>query len=114
MKRDQAMRNVGALSVEAARTLEAELEWLATCLQLRLAHYFGKPPSSPALPQSQPAPALQDKDCPYSRTVRQLELDDTERLLLILAVAHQLRPQLLDVLSTRNEVTQRAYTEFGL
>ncbi|WP_290676720.1 AAA family ATPase [Aquabacterium sp.] len=114
MNRDQAMSTLSTLSGAAARTLEAELEWLATCLQDRLEHYFGKPPSSPALPQSRPAPALQDKDCPYSRAVHQLELEDTERLLLILAVAHQLRPQLLDVLSTRNEVTQRAYTEFGL
>jgi hypothetical protein len=114
MNRHPAITTLSRVSETVARTLEAELEWLAACLQDRLARYFGQPPSSPALPQSRPAPALQGQDCPYGRALHQLALDDTERLLLILALAHLLRPQLLDVLSTRNEVTQRAYTEFGL
>ncbi|WP_052162940.1 ATP-binding protein [Aquabacterium sp. NJ1] len=118
MKRDLSRTLAGA----AARTIEAELEWLASCLQARLSSYFGQPPSSPALPQAGSAPALNgpdrdpngDPDCPYSATLRHLELDETERLLVALALAHHLRPQLLDVLSSRNEVTQRPYTEFGL
>ncbi len=110
MKRDLAR----TLASAAARTIEAELEWLATCLQARLSSYFGQPPSSPALPQAGSAPVLSDPDCPYSTALRHLELDETERLLLALALAHHLRPQLLDVLSSRNEVTQRPYTEFGL
>lgn len=110
MKRDLSRTLAGA----AARTIEAELEWLATCLQARLSSYFGQPPASPVLPQAGSAPALANPDCPYSAALRHLELDETERLLLALALAHHLRPQLLDVLSSRNEVTQRPYTEFGL
>lgn len=110
MKRDLSRTLAGA----AARTIEAELEWLATCLQARLSSYFGQPPASPVLPQAGSAPALANPDCPYSAALRHLELDETERLLLALALAHHLRPQLLDVLSSRNEVTQRPYTEFGV
>ncbi len=95
----------------AAVTLEAELEWLAACLQSRLSAYFGHHPSSPALPVS--APPLAPVNCPYATAVRRRGLDATERLLVALALAPSLRPQLLDVLWSRNETTQRPYTEFG-
>jgi hypothetical protein len=98
-----------------ADTLEAELEWLARAVELRLQHYFdAQGPSSPALPGTlAPPPALRADAGPYAAALQRHRLDADERLLMILALAPQLRPQLLDVLATHNETTQRAYTEFG-
>jgi hypothetical protein len=98
-----------------ADTLEAELEWLARVIELRLHHYFHeKAPASPALPGTlAPPPALRPAAGPYAATLQRHGLDATERLLMILALAPQLRPQLLDVLATQNGITQRPYTEFG-
>ena len=117
MKHDHAAAT--ALHAANARVLEAELEWLATCLQWRLQTYFGQPPASPALPfdgacQPPGVPASAEQTAPYGELVATHALDAGDRLLLALALAPLLRPQLLDVLATRNEVTQRPYTEFGL
>ncbi len=98
-----------------AATLEAELEWLARVIEVRLAHYFDpKSPASPPLPGTLvPAPSLRAADGPYAAALQRHRLDPVERLLMILALAPLLRPQLLDVLGSINPTTQRAYTEFG-
>ncbi len=95
-------------------TLEAELEWLARVFELRLKTYFEESPSSPPLPGTlAPPPALYPAAGPYATAVHRRRLDPGERLLMVLALAPQLRPQLLDVLATQNPTTQRPYTEFG-
>jgi len=100
-----------------AATLEAELEWLAQLIELRLHHYFHETaPASPSLPGALlPPPVLgQAGLCgPYASALQAHHFDPAERLLMILALAPQLRPQLLDVLATPNPATQRPYTEFG-
>ena len=98
-----------------ADTLEAELEWLAHVIELRLHHYFHeKAPGSPPLPDTlAPPPPLRPKAGPYAAALQRHGFDAIERLLMILALAPQLRPQLLDVLATQNATTQRPYTEFG-
>jgi ATPase family protein associated with various cellular activities (AAA) len=96
------------------RDLEAELEWLAQLLQRRLAVYFAEPSKSPTLPSPDtPPPPLDGSRSPYARFIQQHELTPSERALLLLALAPHLRPQLLDVLWTRNETTQRGFSEFG-
>jgi hypothetical protein len=104
----------GADRVDTA-TLEAELEWLAAVIERRLQSYFDKDaPASPPLPDAAlPPPALDALAGPCAAALQGLRLDAQERLLLALALAPLLRPQLLDVLWTRNEATQRSFTEFG-
>ncbi|OYU84395.1 MAG: AAA family ATPase, partial [Burkholderiales bacterium PBB5] len=98
-----------------AAVLEAELEWLARLIEVRLHHYFdATAPGSPPLPGPlAPAPHWAGPACPYAAAVQHLGLDDTDRLLLILALAPLLRPQLLDVLASVNATTQRPFTEMG-
>lgn len=94
--------------------LEHDLQWLAEVLKARLAAYFAESSTSPVLPASaMPPPPLEGSHSPYAQFIRRHNLDATERLLMLLALAPHLRPQLLDVLWTRNEVTQRGFTEFG-
>jgi ATPase family associated with various cellular activities (AAA) len=96
------------------RDLEAELEWLAQLLQRRLAFYFAEPSTSPALPAPDtPPPPLDGSHSPYARFVLHHHLAPPERAVLLLALAPHLRPQLLDVLWTRNETTQHGFSEFG-
>ena len=113
------MKRAEPAAIDAA-TLEAELEWLAQVIEQRLLHYFhATSPSSPELPGAlAPPPDLgigaDGKGCgSYSAAVQHHRLDPAERLLMALALAPQLRPQLLDVLATPNPATQRPFTEFG-
>ena len=96
-----------------ARDLDAELDWLAAALQRRLDSYFGTPPTNPPLPGELKPPAFPEAASPYARFVAAHKLNAGQRLLLALALAPQLRPQLLDVLWARNAATQRGFSEFG-
>lgn len=97
-----------------ARDLEADLDWLARVLQARLATYFGEPSTSPPLPGEElPPPALADSRSPYAEFLQRHDLPPAARLLMLLALTPHIRPQLLDVLWTRNESIQRGFTEFG-
>jgi hypothetical protein len=97
-----------------ARDLEADLDWLMRVLQARLAAYFAEPSTSPTLPAlGLPPPALSASRSPYAVFVDRHRLAPDERLLMLLALTPHLRPQLLDGLWTRNEASQRGFTEFG-
>lgn len=96
------------------RDLELDLDWLTRILQARLAAYFAEPSTSPTLPT--PAlspPTLEGSESPYALFIQRHHPIPAERLLILLALTPHLRPQLLDVLSTRNDVTHSGFTEFG-
>ena len=95
-----------------ARDLERELTWFADVLDARLKHYFDATTPRDAL-ASVSAPDLADSASPYAQFVRQHALADAERLVLLLALIPIVRPQLLDVLWSRNPATERGFTEFG-
>jgi ATPase family protein associated with various cellular activities (AAA) len=106
-----------ALSANA-RDLEAELEWFAAVLDARLQAYFGTgaqdgaPPPRRDVLSLQP-PALAGSNSHYACFLREQEVPPAARLVILLALIPHVRPQLLDVLWTRNEATQRGFTEFG-
>jgi hypothetical protein len=98
--------------------LEHELAWLARLLDARFRLYFGasNPGEGPVAPPSDAElapPDLSDARSPFAREVVGCELEFEERAALILALAPQLRPQLLDVFFTRNRTFDRPFTEFG-
>ena len=96
-----------------ARDLEAELEWFAQVLDARLKAYFGtREPGEPRGPEL-PPPDHDGSPSPYAAFLREHRVTPPERLIILLALIPHVRPQLLDVLWTRNEATQRGFTEFG-
>ena len=96
------------------RDLEDDLDWLTCILQARLAAYFAEPSTSPRLPTPEPLPPTPDDNpSPYAQFIARHHITAVERLLILLALTPHLRPQLLDVLWMRNNVTQRGFTEFG-
>lgn len=101
------------LHLGLAKTLEAELEWLSRAIEGRLRHYFDT--TMPTRPhEREPAPNLRHESDAFACAVLRHGLDDDERLVLALALAPLLRPQLLDVFGAINEATQRPFTEFGI
>jgi hypothetical protein len=104
-------RTAPAAAPRAAATLERELAWLDRVLQARLCLHFGQP-CEVADVRELALPALSEDDA-YARLVGAPEWGFDERLVLALALAPHVRPQLLDTLFVRNRNLDRGYTEFG-
>lgn len=97
---------------ENARDLGRELDWFAALLDLRLKGYFGKENTGASV-FDLPPPDLGESRSHYAEFVRHYELSVSERVVLLLALIPHLRPQLLDPLWIKNEMTERGFTEFG-
>lgn len=96
--------------IDNASDLEGELEWFTEVLETRIKSYFGAENRSVF---DIPPPDLSDSDSYYAQFVHHYSLSIAERLLILLVLIPHLRPQLLDVLWSRNEATERGFTEFG-
>lgn len=96
-----------------AKDLEREFEWFARFLDARLKSYFGSGEGPHEDPRALPPPSLDGSRSPYALFIQQHQVPPPQRLILLLALLPHVRPQLLDVLWTRNEATQRGFTEFG-
>ncbi|MDR7334597.1 ATP-binding protein [Roseateles asaccharophilus] len=98
-----------------ARALQAELRWLDEVLQVRLAAHFGATAGREARQELPPPPRLDEGPAAndLAQLVRRCELGPAERLVLALALAPHLRPQILDLLFVTNENLNRGFCEFG-
>ncbi len=105
--------------IHNAQDLEQELDWFAAVLDARLKHYFGTGDASDSSRDLSGASAIAAISPPvlgdsnYARFITQYDLSADERLVLLLALIPHIRPQLLDVLWSKNEVIGRGFTEFG-
>ncbi|BAY09890.1 ATP-binding protein [Calothrix sp. NIES-2098] len=101
---------------ENAQDLERELSWFAAVLDTRLTLYFKSEPESEITVNSIfdiPPPDLSHSYSYYAQLIQQHEFSIGERLVILLALIPHIRPQLLDVLWTKNEAIARGFTEFG-
>ncbi len=98
-------------AAEGADVIARELAWLESALEARLArHAVGEAEGLEAVPAP---PELDRSNAPYPALVHDLGLGKAERLMLALALAPHVAPDLLDPLLLRNEATGRRFTEFG-
>ncbi len=106
---------VNKVSQQNAITLERELNWFASVLNLRFTHYFGSPEIQADTPdiRSIAAPDLSHDNSEYAQLVRRHGMGFDERLLFILCLIPHVRPQALDIFFTQSQITGRTYTEFG-
>ena len=92
----------------AENLFEAEFDWLFRIIEQRLNSYFHNKSFQP----DSPPPPL-DRQSAFHTFIREANLGDDERVILLLAMAPHVRPQLLDVFFTQNKETQRGFAEFG-
>lgn len=108
-KFDDAALHANALS------LEREIAWFTRLLNQRVDSYFAQEGPAVELPAPTP-PDLSDDPSLYAQTVRACGADGmslAERVVLLLALLPNIRPQTLDLLLTQNKLIERSFTEFG-
>jgi hypothetical protein len=93
-----------------AATIERELQWLAKMIESAIDMYFNTGNTKSVVIE---APDLHKDGSAYAALVREYDMNETERLLLILALAPHVRPQLLDTFFIKNTNYDRGFTEFG-
>lgn len=101
-----------AASADNARDLGAELSWFSEVLDARIRLYFKDDYSVGSVFDIAPPDISGSSSC-YAEFARHYDLSFSERLALILALIPHIRPQLLDVLWSKNETTERGFSEFG-
>ncbi|MCP5049031.1 MAG: ATP-binding protein [bacterium] len=101
--------------VLSGKVLETELDWFRCVLEARIAHYFhheGTITSPLEIPPPQPTQPGQ-ADCHYAKLVKHYNLSPEERLVLMLALAPDIKPELLDLFFQRNHNFGRGFSQFG-
>ncbi|MCA9658078.1 MAG: ATP-binding protein [Myxococcales bacterium] len=93
--------------------LERELTWFAAAIDARFTAYFPREPGAAPGVELPPPPEHGDAPAAYARLLRAHPLAASERLALALALAAELRPQLLDVFFVKNATFDRRFSEFG-
>ncbi|OGO00123.1 MAG: hypothetical protein A2Y58_06070 [Chloroflexi bacterium RBG_13_51_52] len=97
-------------NIQNAIELENELAWFRYVLEERIRIYFN--PDSTETVIEVPMPSI-DNGTWYGRFIDRYNFSPPERLVLMLALAPEIKPQLLDIFFTRNKLFDRGFTEFG-
>jgi hypothetical protein len=91
--------------------LEAELKWLMEVIEFRFSEHWGHDNKWASIRDIE-VPALEDETTPFGHFINDLELSPPERLVLILALAPHLRPDILDPF-LQGHADKTHVTEFG-
>ncbi len=92
--------------------LANEIDWFSRVLDSRIRLYFEQGCEVASISEITPPPLKGDRSG-YAALIQQYDFTFDERLILMLALMPQLRPQALDTLLINNSVTGRGYAEFG-
>lgn len=95
-----------------AQSIERDLQWLSEVLTTRLQLYFLQECAYQNIFQI-PAPDLQNDHSIYAQLVAHYPMTIPERLVMLLALAPHIKPQVLDPLFMKNTLYDRGYSEFG-
>ncbi len=92
--------------------LGLELNWFQEVLHQRLKKNFDDKEADPEGIIEHP-PEHEQIECFYTDLIKRLALSPEERLVIMLAIAPDVRPGMLDILFIKNPDSDRGYTEFG-
>ena len=95
-----------------AECLERELTWFGEVVQARIRLYF-EMDTSVADISDIPPPDLSGDPSVYAKVVNHYQFGSGERMIIMLALAPHVRPQVLDEFFLRNKNYDRGFTEFG-
>jgi hypothetical protein len=95
-----------------ADVLTRELLWFSEVIDTRMKLYFGKESKYVSIFNVTP-PLHLESESPYVHFLNYYKLNVAERIVLVLALAPHICPQVLDSLWMKNTSTDRGFTEFG-
>jgi AAA+ superfamily predicted ATPase len=93
-----------------AQVIDRELAWLEAAIAARLGSHIGGGRASASLPEP---PSIARKAGAYARLLEDTQMDAEGRLVLALALAPHLAPEVLDPFLLQNQATLRRFSEFG-
>jgi hypothetical protein len=94
-----------------ARVLEAELNWMEKVLETRVKLYFNNTCDYSTIEQVTPE-VLDPDQSAYGRFVEENDLGSSERVVFMLSLIPNIKPQMLDIFNTKNSDGQ-PISEFG-
>lgn len=97
---------------ENAIVLTQELQWLVTVIETRIKLYFSQKVDITTISEI-PAPNIAQSVGSYAAFIKQYSLTFNERVILLLALAPHIQPQILDTFLMKNASLDRRFTEFG-
>ena len=95
-----------------AVTLKKEFSWLFNALQVRIQLYFQQESEYKNIFDLE-APNLENDNSIYAQTIRKFNMGLPERLVLLVALAPHIAPEILDLFFTKNKLYDRPYSAFG-
>ncbi len=95
-----------------ANALSKEMDWLAEVLDCRFQNYFKNDGKFDSIRDIKPPPFKRHKS-KFAEFIRNYDLSFNERLLVAMALAPHIKPELLDVFFIQNSTFNRGFSEFG-
>jgi hypothetical protein len=96
-----------------AQVIAADLQWLQTLIAQRINNFINQNNPEQIVEIIPPAPDLSAAGVFYADFVRRHELTIEERQIMLLALAPEVQPELLDQFLIRNTLYDKTFTEFG-
>jgi len=85
------------------------LDWLKACLDIRVQYYFELVEENCEFPKY----PIREESGYIDSWMEEREMSIGERIVLLLAIAPMMRPEMLDIFFTENKNVGRRYSEFG-
>lgn len=98
---------------ETAEVLNRELEWFYRILDTRIKLHFGHDCEYADVLDIAPPELENGSELLYNQFIEHYGINIAERIVLVLALVSQIRPQMLDVFFTKNSTFDKEFTEFG-
>ena len=92
--------------------LSQDLKWLEEVLDIRLKSHYEGMGEGKSIYNCEPPDLTKDKSF-YGEFINHHQIKKGERILLLMALAPHLKPQLFDQFFKKNETIERGFTEFG-
>ncbi len=89
-----------------------ELDWFRRVLDHRMRRHSGEEIDDDVLAVLEP-PVLPPQSAPYADVIRRFDMNQAERLVLILSYIPHIKPDMLDPFFIQNRALDRRFTEFG-
>lgn len=102
-----------ATSEANAQVIATDLQWLQTIIGQRIDNFINQNNPEQIMEVDTPTPDINEAGVFYTDFVQKYELTAEERQIVLLALAPEVQPELLDPFLIRNSLYDKTFTEFG-